>query len=214
MYDYPRSFVHICVALLFKAGGCNVTVDWMALLEFWPQGEDMLLRSFVILCSLESSSLSALERGLLSTGKGHSTRGWTLSSVTTSHFSTGIMNLFQFLKESGKSTVSLVCLLNGLPRFSAESFVDFDEILGLLSVLLFCALKVILKEKLYFIPSVSMLNEKGKTKMKKYTTNEDCGVGSVLGLISNLLDSRPITGKHFQRFIHWISKSLLDNWPD
>lgn len=77
-------------------------------------------------------------------GKGHSIRDWTLSSVTASHFSAGIMNLFQFLKESEKSTISLVCNLNVLPRFSAESFVDFDTILGLLSVSLFCALKVVL----------------------------------------------------------------------
>jgi len=57
-----------------------------------------------------------------------------------------------------------------------------------------------------------MLNK--KKKKKKYTGIADCGVGCILGVITDLLDSRPVTGKQFQCYINWISKSILDNWPD
>lgn len=66
----------------------------------------MLQHKFVLLGSLERSSLLGLESCLPHTGKGHSMKDWVLSSVTASHFSIGLMNHFQFLKESEKSSLS------------------------------------------------------------------------------------------------------------
>ena len=67
----------------------------------------MLLSSFFILHSLKGSSLPRLESWLPHAGKGHSMGRWMLPSVTANHFSSGLMNQFQFLKESEISTEPL-----------------------------------------------------------------------------------------------------------
>lgn len=72
------------------------------------EGELMLLSSFVILQSPESSSFPGLGSQMLHTGKGHSMGDRILSSVTASHFPAGLMNYFQFLEEPENSTVSLL----------------------------------------------------------------------------------------------------------
>lgn len=69
--------------------------DWRQSLCYW------LLRSLAV---LEGSSFPGLGSQMLHTDVGDD----TLSSVTASHFSTGLMNHFQSLEEPENSTVSLL----------------------------------------------------------------------------------------------------------
>lgn len=90
----------------------------------------MLLSIFVILHSLEDSSLPGLESWLPHAGKGHSMKERMLSSVTASHFNWTNESVPISKGVTEVHRVFLICNLNVLPRFSAESFVDFDTILG------------------------------------------------------------------------------------